>query len=503
MIDATSGDVHLGVVGAGAMGQGIMQVALTGGMRVSVYDAGEGAAQRGAKTVMQRIERLVEKGQLDKDEAQGCRDRLDLADGLAGLSGCHAVIEAVYENLELKQKIFAELEAIVSDECIIASNTSSLLISAIARGRRNRSRIAGMHFFNPVPLMKLVEVVRGPDTSDEVIGFCNRLGERMGRVPVTVKDAPGFLVNLGGRAYTTEAMHLLYERVATPAQIDAVMRDCCGFRMGPLELADLTGVDVNYPVSLFVYDGYNQDPRLKTAFPHRALYEAGRFGRKTGQGNYRYGENGKPIEDGSADHVTTAAPAESLVLGEVDETALPFLRELGARLLDHDDGKSPIVAELLGEDCSAHAVRTEVDARRLVGLDLSCDISKRVTIMTAPGADAAVRNAVAALIAKSGRTVTAIKDSPGFVTQRMRAMVANLGCEMAQIGIADPREIDLAMRLGLNYPQGPLELAEHMGLSDTLAILERLQAITGDDRYRPSLWLKRRAGLGLAVHTPD
>ena len=360
-----------------------------------------------------------------------------------------------------------------------------------------------MHFFNPVPLMKLVEVVRGPDTSDEAIAVLNRLGKRMGRVPVTVKDAPGFLVNLGGRAYTTEAMRILYERVASPAQIDAVMRDCCGFRMGPLELADLTGVDVNYPVSLFVYDGYNQDPRLKTSFPHRALYEAGRFGRKTGQGNYRYGEDGKPEDDGSADHTTTAAPAESLVLGEVDETALPFLAGLKAKLIDHDDGKSPIVAELLGEDCSAHAVRTDVDARRLVGLDLSCDTTKRVTIMTAPGAETSARDAVAALIARSGRAVTAIKDSPGFIAQRMRAMVANLGCEMAQIGIAAPQEIDLAMRLGLNYPLGPLELAEHMGLSDTLAILERLQAITGDDRYRPSLWLKRRAGLGLAIHTPD
>ncbi len=503
MIDATSGDVHLGVVGAGAMGQGIMQVALAGGMRVSVYDAGEGAAERGARTVMQRIERLVEKGKLGKDEAQSCRDRLKLAHGLAGLAGCHAVIEAVFENLALKQEIFAGLEGIVGDDCVIASNTSSLLIAAIARDCRDRSRIAGMHFFNPVPLMKLVEVVRGPDTSDEAIAFLNRLGKRMGRVPVTVKDAPGFLVNLGGRAYTTEAMRILYERVASPAQIDAVMRDCCGFRMGPLELADLTGVDVNYPVSLFVYDGYNQDPRLKTSFPHRALYEAGRYGRKTGQGNYRYGEDGKRVEDGSSDHVTTAAAAESLCLSEVDETALPFLHELGAKLIDHDDGKSPIVAELLGEDCSAHAVRTDVDHRRLVGLDLSCDTTKRVTIMTAPGAERSARNAVAALIAKSGRAVTAIKDLPGFIAQRMRAMVANLGCEMAQIGIAAPQEIDLAMRLGLNYPLGPLELAEHMGLSDTLAILERLQAITGDDRYRPSLWLKRRAGLGLAIHTPD
>ena len=503
MIDPQSGELHLGVVGAGAMGQGIVQVALTGGMTVSVYDASQGAAQRAAATVVQRIDRLVEKGQFGKDEATAARRRLKIVDGLAGLAGSHVVIEAVYENLELKQKIFAELEAIVDGSCVLASNTSSLLIASIARACRARERIAGMHFFNPVPLMKLVEVVRGPDTSAAVIGFLSGLGKRMGRVPVTVKDAPGFLVNLGGRAYTTEAMRLLHERVATPAQIDAVMRDGCGFRMGPLELADLTGIDVNYPVSQFIYDGYNQDPRLKTSFPHRALYEAGRLGRKTGQGSYRYGQNGARIDDTSADHVTTAAPAVKLVLSEMDETALSFIAGLGAQILDHDDGNSPIIAELLGEDCTTHAVRTGAHHRRLVGIDLTCDTSRRVTIMTAPGADTAARDGVAALIAASGRAVTAIKDSPGFIAQRLRAMIANLGCEMAQIGIATPEEIDLAMRLGLNYPLGPLELAEHLGLADTIAILERAQAITGDDRYRPSLWLKRRAGLGLPIHTPD
>ena len=376
MIDPSSGEFNLGVVGAGAMGQGIMQVALTGGMRVSVYDAGDGAAARAATTVMQRIDRLVEKGQFARSDADACRGRLKLAEGLSDLAGSHAVIEAVFENLEVKQKIFAELEAIVGEDCVLASNTSSLLIASIARACRNRARIAGMHFFNPVPLMKLVEVVRGPDTSAEVIAFLAALGKRMGRVPVTVKDAPGFLVNLGGRAYTTEAMRLLYERVATPPEIDAVMRDCCGFRMGPLELADLTGVDVNYPVSLFVYDGYNQDPRLKTSFPHRALMEAGRLGRKSGQGSYSYDEKGHRIDEASGDYLTTAAAATSLVLNEVDETALPFFAGLGAKLLDSDDGKSPIVAELLGEDCSAHAIRTEVDHRRLVGVDLSCDTSQ-------------------------------------------------------------------------------------------------------------------------------
>ncbi|MGI9462316.1 MAG: 3-hydroxyacyl-CoA dehydrogenase family protein, partial [Aestuariivirgaceae bacterium] len=304
-------------------------------------------------------------------------------------------------------------------------------------------------------------------------------------------------------AYTTEAMRILHEQVATAPQIDAVMRDCCGFRMGPLELADLTGIDVNYPVSQIVYNGYNQDPRLKTSFPHLSLYEAGRFGRKTGQGTYTYDENGQAAATGSPDFISEAQSAATICIDRRDDLAEDFFGPIDCNILPDDDGDSPIVAALLGEDCTAYAFRTGVDHRRLVAIDLQCDPSKRVTLMTAPGAAPQHRAAVASLIAGTGRAVTAIHDSPGFISQRVRAMVANLGCEMAQIGIAEPENIDLAMRLGLNYPLGPLELAEQLGLSDVMTILEQLQSITGDDRYRPSLWLKRRSALNLPIHTVD
>lgn len=499
----SSADMKIGVVGAGAMGQGIVQVAMTGGLDVTVYDAVEGAAARGADAVRGRIDRLVEKGRLAREDADLALTRVSVAGSLDDLSGCDIVIEAVYEDLDLKREVFRELESRVSRETVLASNTSSLLIASIARDCEHRDRIAGMHFFNPVPLMKLVEVVRGPETSDASIEALNDIGRRMGREPVTVRDAPGFLVNLGGRAYTTEAMRLLHDRVATAAQIDAVMRECCGFRMGPLELADLTGIDVNYPVSLFIHEGYSFDPRLKTSFPHKSLFEAGRFGRKTGQGSYAYDEDGAQHSGSSADHESDAEPARTVCVREDDAAARDFAAGLDAEVLTDDDGASPIVAALLGEDCSAYAMRTGADHRRLVAVDLKCDWSRRVTIMTAPGADPAARDSVAALIAASGRSVTAIKDSPGFITQRMRAMVANLGCEMAQIGIAEPESIDFAMRLGLNYPLGPLEMAEDLGLADTSTILSRLQDLTGEDRYRPSSWLRRRAQLGLPVHTPD
>ncbi len=492
----------IGVVGAGAMGQGIVQVALTGGLNAVIHDAKPGGGEAGRDQVFARLDRLVEKGTLEGADADAMKQSVSIADSLEGLADCDAVVEAVFEDADLKRKIFAELEAVVSDDCVLASNTSSILIASIARDCRVKARVAGMHFFNPVPLMKLVEVVEGADTGAETVAFLRTLGERMGRTPVTVRDAPGFLVNLGGRAYTTEAMRLVHERSATPSQIDAIMRDCCGFRLGPLELADLTGVDVNYPVSQIVYDGYNQDPRLKTSFPHRALYEAGRLGRKTGLGNYAY-EKGKPVDVPSPDHVSDAAPAAAVMLVEPDDRLEAFAAEVGWQLLEEDDGAAPLIGFPLGEDATAFSLWTGADPARLVCVDLSVETHSRVTLMAPPGADGALVDAVAASITTPARAVTLIKDSAGFVAQRIRGMIANLGCEMAQIGVAAPAEIDLAMKLGLNYPQGPLEMAELMGLDDTLSVMENLQAITGDDRYRPSQWLRRRALLDLEIDTAD
>lgn len=503
MNDPNTAELTVGVVGAGAMGQGIVQVSLTGGMAVRLHDARPGGAEAGRDAVFARIDRLVEKGRLDEAGAEAAKGRLTLIDGIAGLAGCDVVIEAVFEDLQLKRKLFAEIEETVSDDCLIASNTSSILIASIASAARKRDRIAGLHFFNPVPLMKLVEVVRGPETSQATVDALVALGKRMGRVPVVARDAPGFLVNHGGRAFTTEGIRLLHERVATPAEIDAVMRDCCGYRMGPCELMDLTGIDVNLPVTDIIHEGFSQDPRLKTFFPHRALFEAGRHGRKTRAGHYDYDEAGRIAGAPSPDHASDAAPAKAVALAGPDAALKAFAEGLGATVLDADDGTSPILAAPVGEDCATLAHRTGADYRRLVAVDLVFLSEARATIMTPPGADPKARDAVAALIARAGRKVTAIKDSPGFVAQRIQAMIANLGAEMAQIGVAAPEEIDTAMELGLNYPKGPLALADAVGPDRIMAILAAMQDITGEDRYRTSLWLRRRALLGLGAHVPD
>ena len=537
-------DYLVGIVGCGAMGQGIAQVSVQGGMRTLLSDARDGGAAAAKEQIKARLDRLVEKGRLGELDAQAAADRLVPIAGLTDLAECDVVIEAVFEDLEVKQTLFRDLEAAVGPACILASNTSSIPLASVARVCQHRSRVAGLHFFNPVPLMKLVEVIRAAETSDQTVANLMALGRRMARTPVEVKDSPGFLVNMGGRAYTTEGNRIAHEGVATPAQIDAIMRDCWGFRMGPFELMDLTGIDVNYPVSGIIYHGYNEDPRLKTSANHMAMFDAGLYGRKTGQGWFAY-ENGQPKDRPSPDFNPAAAPVREVALaGEpwdltledadpeladivtsdeirdflggqettLEEVVDPetarlkaFCDEIGLTIIP-DDGTCPLLAAPIGSDATHTAIEEcddPFDHDRLVCLDLTGDTTRRVTMMTTPGADAGQCAGVAAAIVASGRKVTLIKDSPGFVGQRMVAMIGNLGCYMAEIGLASPADIDTAMQLGLNYPRGSISLVEALGGDHCLAVLEALQGITGEDRYRPTLWLKRRVLLGLPIHTPN
>ena len=279
MRDVNAADYTLGIVGAGAMGSGIAQVAAQGGVTVRLFDAKDGAAATSLDRIAARLTKRVDEGKADREETDAAIARLSVAARLEDLAGCDTVIEAIVEQLETKRDVFSRLEAITGPETILASNTSSLPIGAIAAGLDHPARVAGLHFFNPVPVMKLVEVIRAPDTSDAVIEELTALGKRLGRTPVAVQDTPGFLVNFGGRAFATEGLAILQENVATPAQIDAVMRDCCGFRMGPFELMDLTGMDVNFPVTEFVHDAMFGDPRMRSTALHRYMVETGRLGR--------------------------------------------------------------------------------------------------------------------------------------------------------------------------------------------------------------------------------
>ncbi|MBV8408194.1 MAG: 3-hydroxyacyl-CoA dehydrogenase [Alphaproteobacteria bacterium] len=502
-LDINRPDLTVGVVGNGAMGRGIAQVTAQGGIKAILFDAAEGGAAKAKAAIVDILKGLAARGRLSEADVAKTEANLVVADGLADLKGCHIVIEAVFENLEVKQKLFGELEAMVAPDAILASNTSSIRIASIARSLKHRERICGMHYFNPVPLMKLVEVIRAAETAQWVVAAMTALGQRQTRVPVVVGDTPGFLVNLGGTAIGTEGLRICQEGRASVAQVDAVMRDTCGFRMGPFELMDLTGIDVNFPARKIIYEGFFHDRRMTPSPYHENLYAAGKLGRKTGGGWYAYDAKGAKVDPG-ADYATDAAPATSVVIMDPHNKKLTSLiAHDGARMLGADDGKSSILVAPIGKDCTTTAVELELDPKRTIAVDLTGDTGKRITVMTAPGADKAVLDSAVALFAKSGTKVTVIRDSPGFIAQRMCAMIANLGCEMAMIGIASAQDVDTAMTLGLNYPHGPLALADWLGVRDCHEILVQLQAITGDDRYRPSQWLRRRAMLGMSATTPE
>ena len=486
----------IAVIGAGAMGQGIVQVSVQGGMPVYIFDLKDGGADAAKAAVKKRLERLVEKERISQEACQSAVALMHPVASLEEVADADLVVEAVFENLEVKRELFTKLEAVVSKHAIIASNTSSIPIASIASACSHPERVAGLHFFNPVPLMKLVEVIVSAATSQATIETLVAIGKQMTRTPVVVKDSPGFLVNMGGRAFTTEGLAIYQDRVASPEQIDAIMRDCHGFRMGPFELMDLTGIDVNYPVSQIIYNGFMQDARLRTSFLHKAMVDAGRLGRKTGQGWFTY-EEGKMLNAPSPDYIPQGTAGPVAVASDSTELAA-LCTELGLELVA-DDGACPLLAAPIGTDATETALKLGVDSRRLVCIDPVGSLEKRVVLMMAPGADSQAADKVAAGIIANGRAATLIRDSAGFVGQRLAAMVSNLGCFMADIGLASPADIDTAMRLGLNYPKGPLEIADHLGVDTVFTIMQEMHNISGDDRYRPSLWLRRHARLGLSI----
>ena len=300
-LDINRPDLTVGVVGTGAMGRGIAQVTAQGGIKAIMFDAAAGGAAKAKAAILDTLKGLVTKGRLTDADVAKTDANLGVAESLSDLKGCHVVVEAVFENLEVKQKLFGELEAVVAPDTILASNTSSIRIASIARALKHRDRVCGMHYFNPVPLMKLVEVIRAADTAQWVVAAMTALGQRQTRVPVVVGDTPGFLVNLGGTAIGTEGLRIMQEGRASPSQVDAVMRDSCGFRMGPFELMDLTGIDVNFPARKIIYEGFFHDRRMTPSPYHESLYAAGRLGRKTGGGWYSYDAKGAKIDPG-ADH---------------------------------------------------------------------------------------------------------------------------------------------------------------------------------------------------------
>jgi 3-hydroxybutyryl-CoA dehydrogenase len=464
----------IAVIGAGTMGAGIAQVAAAAGHPVWLYDAQTGSAAKGRDSIAKALAALAQRGKIAPEAGAALTARIHVADRLSDLKDVSLVIEAIVEDLAIKNTLFAQLEGIVGPDVILATNTSSISVTAIASGLIDPTRVVGLHFFNPAPIMKLVEVVSGITTSRSVSETVFATAQSWGKIAVHTKNTPGFIVNRVARAFYGEPLRLAEEGVADLATLDAMLCEGGGFRMGPFALMDLIGNDVSLKVSQTVFDAYHHEPRFRPSLLQRELVDAGHYGRKSGRGFYAYTE-------GAAQPV---ARSEAVFAGAKMWDAINIA---GEQLRDG-------VLIALTDGRTARDREMEAGCPVLV-LDF-CSNSPgmgRVGFAKSPTVTVEACQSLVATLAHQGFTTTELPDWPGLVVMRTVAMIANEAFEAVLHGVASEQAVDDAMRYGVNYPSGPLAWARGIGLGRVLAVLDYLHAATGDMRYRASYGL-RRAG---------
>jgi 3-hydroxybutyryl-CoA dehydrogenase len=497
--------VSIGVVGAGTMGAGIAQVAAVAGRRVLIADAVPGAAERAVAGIRDRVKAQVAKGRLSLDP-----DTLDVTavDSADCFAGCEVVIEAIIEDLAAKRALFAELETVVAADTILASNTSSLSPTALAAGLAHPERVVGLHFFNPVPAMKLVEVISGLATAPDVADAAAGLAAAWGKTVVRSTATPGFIVNRIARPFYAEAWRLHEEHATVPENIDAVLTGGGGFRMGPFALMDLIGHDVNEAVTRSVWASFGYDPRFAPALAQRALVEAGWLGRKSGRGVYPADGAPAPTPAPAArspkvviEHAAHAAEGERrpsplrALLDRARVAAVPGDRDdTGAGL---PDGLIELPSGALLAQCEG-ATATSLSAafgRPVIVVDRVLDPATATAIAIAPsdGCPHAALTEAAGLLQAAGLDVYVIEDTPGLIVARTVAMLANLAADALASRVASEPDIDAAMRLGVNYPLGPLAWARQWGIGAVLRVLDSLDNWYRDGHYRPSPLLRHTA----------
>lgn len=456
------------VIGGGTMGAGIVEVAASAGHPVRLYDISAEAITRAIDGIRQRLESRVSRGKLSAEQTQALLSRITPATELSQLADAQLVIEAASERLEIKQALFSQLAEICSPSTLLTSNTSSISITAIAAGIKHPERVAGLHFFNPAPVMKLVEVVSGLATSAEVVEQLCACVSRWGKQAVRCRSTPGFIVNRVARPYYAEAWRALEEQVASAEVIDAALRDGGGFPMGPLALTDLIGQDVNFAVTCSVFNAFWQDRRFLPSLLQQELAIAGHLGKKSGHGVYRW-----PVEN-------------------QPELAEPTLTADSAAQITISDNVTKLGGVLLLETCGETALALSVrHGCPVVVYDHSAGDT---VVLTASATNSPAETDKAIYyFQQQGKKVLRIADYPGLLVWRTVAMLANEALDAVQKGVASAEDIDTAMRLGVNYPRGPLAWGESLGWGRVLRVLENLQQHYGEERYRPSALLRQKA----------
>jgi 3-hydroxybutyryl-CoA dehydrogenase len=494
------------VIGAGIMGAGIAQVAAQAGHAVFLFDLRDGAALAAKAKLAMALDGLVAKGRLAADAAAATLARIEPIAALQAAAGAAIAVEAIVENLEAKRSLFQQLEGVLGADAVLCTNTSSISVTAIANGLQRPERLVGMHFFNPVPLMKLVEVVHGLRTAPAVAEAVFALAKAWGKVPVHAKSTPGFIVNRIARPYYAETLALLQEQAATPQVLDACLK-AAGFRMGPCELMDLIGHDTNFAVTNSVFDANFQDKRYAPSLLQAEMVAGGLLGRKSGQGFYAYagqppGTPALPVPafgpppmaqevtvHGSgpiADQLLTGATLalEGQGWGPAREPGSPWvgLQVDGARLMLTDGAPASVVASRMGSTELALFDRPVL---------LPSAPGTALAYAVHPAASAAWQAAAPAWLQALGFAPQRLADSPGLVVARTLAMLVNEAADAVLQGVCTPEGADAAMKLGVNYPAGPFEWLAAWGTPAVVQVLHALDAEYRGERYRVSPHLRR------------
>jgi 3-hydroxybutyryl-CoA dehydrogenase len=533
----------IGVLGAGTMGSGIAQLAARSGARTLLYDPIAEALERGAQKARDGLAKEASKGRLPRGQAEAASGLLEAVEDMSALAPSELVIEAAPERPELKRELYERLSEIVSERCVLATNTSSLLVTAIASAASNPARVVGMHFFNPAPLMPLLEVVAGVESSTEALALAEATGEAMGKTVIRAKDGPGFIVNRCNRPFGLEALRLLQERIADLETIDRICRMEGGFRMGPFELMDLVGVDTGLEVSKSFFEQSFGEPRWRPSMIAARYVAAGRYGRKSGVGYYDYKASGEdsrrrdppaldPGTPGHGEGVVVIA-GEGVLADELRAAATEAGYEvrsphaprggvLPALVVDCDRDPAPRAGASASAPqpdrrgtpqahggarlllCASGSLSALDPAGSAVGFHILPPLGQaRLVELTRSDSSSPLAAARAERFFQAlGKHVTWVGDAPGLVLGRIVCQVINESAFALGEGVGDAKDIDIGMVLGLSHPRGPFEWGDAIGLDHVLRVLEALSEEYREERYRPAPALRAlvRAGrLGRAA----
>lgn len=492
------------------MGAGIAQLAARAGARTLLHDADPAAVRRGLELIADDLERQVKRGRMSAEDAAAARDRLIAVEDLDGLADAPLVIEAAPERLELKLDLFRELDRRVSKDCVLATNTSSLSVTEIAGVVSQPERVVGLHFFNPAPLMRLVEVVAGEASSPRALALARATGEAMGKHVIAAQDIAGFLVNRVNRPYSLEALRLVEEGIASFDQVDRIARMGGGFRMGPFELMDLIGLETNHAVAEGLLRAGYGEPRYRPSPLTVRKIAAGRLGRKTGQGWYSYGEDAEPRPADPTPPPTGGGNGRPLTIrGDI-----PLAQEIAdaARGAGWDVGRHPdpwltIDCDGRGESAgtprlialvrgSLHRLDPTAAGFHALGPFEGCHL---IELTSTPLTSAETSRRSEEFVRTLGRHPEHVGDAPGLVLGRIVCQLINEAAFLIGEGNGTPQDVDAGMTLGVNHPHGPVDWSQTIGSEHVRSVLVALAEERSQERYRVAPLLAQRAALGTAL----